>query len=75
MDPNAKNFGSALSQNLEKTGQLCLGQTTWSLYLGETDFSMAKSIPTARAGKILKVEAAGLVRGTETQIELSGHFL
>lgn len=74
IDANAKNFGAALSQNLEKTGELCLGQTTWPVEVTEMDVVMAKSIANAKAAQMRALESAGLASSAEAQVEMMGMF-
>jgi hypothetical protein len=72
LDPNAKNFGAALAQNLDKTGELCLGQTKWPVDVTDMDVVVGKSIPHSKAAQMRALEAAGLVSHAEAQVEMMG---
>ncbi|MBF6989470.1 hypothetical protein [Cupriavidus sp. IK-TO18] len=68
-DPNEKNFGAALSQYLEKKGELCLGFSKWPIDVTETDLRLEKTMPSGTAGRMAALERAGLVSSAMTEIE------
>lgn len=73
-DPSETNFGAALSQFLEKKGALCLNTRQWPAELSEMDLRLQTSMPSGRAGQMAALEAAGLVRGEESEVDIMGVF-
>jgi len=67
-DPNEKNFGAALSQYLEKKGELCLGFRKWPIDVSEADLRLQKTMPTGTANRMAALEQAGLVSSAMTEV-------
>lgn len=64
-DVNEKNFGAAISQYLDKKGDLCLAARPWPVDLTERDLSLQKTFQEGDAGQMAALEAAGLVKGED----------
>ncbi len=73
-DANEKNFGAAISQYLDKKGELCLSFGKWPVDVDEMDLSMQKNIPTGKAGQMEALAAVGLVSGTDTEVDVKLMF-
>jgi hypothetical protein len=73
-DANEKNFGAAISQYLEKKGDLCLGLNKWPIDVTEMDLRLQKNMPTGLAGKMESLAAVGLVSGVDAEIDQVGMF-
>lgn len=73
-DPSEKNFGAALSQYLDKKGELCLNTRRWPAELSEFDLRMHSSLPTSSASQMAALEAAGLTRSEESEVDVMGVF-
>lgn len=71
-DPNEKNFGAALTQYFEKKGDLCLNTKRWPLDLNEFDLRQQKTTPTSPSGQMAALEAVGLVKGADIEVEIMG---
>jgi hypothetical protein len=70
---NEKNFGMAVTQYVDKKGDLCLPPMTWPVDVYETDLRQQKLYPDGVAGQMAALEAAGLARGAD--MELPGTFV
>jgi hypothetical protein len=68
-DANEKNFSMAISQYLDKKGELCLELNNWPVDVSEMDLNMQKDRPTDKAGKMEALAAAGLVFGADTEVD------
>lgn len=64
-DPNKKNFGAAISQYLDKKGDLCLGLSKWPVDVTDADVRQEKFLPGGTAAKMNALAAAALVSGAE----------
>lgn len=73
-DANEKNFGAALTQYLDKKGELCLRLNKWPVDLSEMDVRLQKNLPTGTAGQMAALEAVGLVSGVDAEIDQIGMF-
>jgi len=73
-DANEKNFSAAISQYLDKKGELCLGVKKWPVDVTETDLSFQKIIPNGTAGQMAALAAVGLVSSTDIDVNQSGTF-
>lgn len=71
-DVNAKNFGAAISQYLDKKGELCLDLAKWPVDVPEWDWDEPKRLPTFSAGKMAALEAVGLAKSEVAEVEGSG---
>ncbi|MFC5473707.1 hypothetical protein [Paraherbaspirillum soli] len=71
-DANEKNFGAAIVQYLDKKGELCLNITKWPVDVNEMDLLLQKSMPTGTAGRMVALEAVGLAKGVDTELEGAG---
>jgi hypothetical protein len=69
---NAKNFGAAVTQYLERKGELCLDPIAWPVDVYETDLRQQKLYPDGVAGQMAALEAVGLAKGEETEIAANG---
>lgn len=73
-DPSAKNFGAAISQYLDKKGELCLRLNKWPVDLSEADMRMLKSLPTGEAAQMQALASIGLVTGVDAQVVPADNF-
>lgn len=73
-DANEKNFGAAISQYLDKKGDLCLRLNKWPVDVSEMDLRLQKTMPTGTAGQMEALAAVGLVSETDTEIDQIGIF-
>lgn len=73
-DANEKNFGAAISQYLDKKGELCLRLNKWPVDVTEMDLRMQKTMPTGTAGQMEALAAIGLASGTDTEVDQIGMF-
>lgn len=73
-DANEKNFGAAISQYLDKKGELCLQLNKWPVDVTEMDLRMQKTMPTGTAGQMEALAAIGLASGTDTEVDQIGMF-
>lgn len=73
-DANEKNFGVAISQYLDKKGELCLRLNKWPVDVSEMDLRMQKTMPTGTAGQMEALAAVGLVSETDTEVDQIGMF-
>lgn len=71
-DANEKNFGAAISQYLDKKGELCLRLNKWPVDVTEMDLRMQKTMPTGTAGQMEALAAIGLASGTDTEVDQIG---
>lgn len=71
-DANEKNFGAAITQHLDKKGELCLNLKKWPVDVSEMDLRMQKSMPTGTAGQMEALAAVGLVSGVDAEVEERG---
>lgn len=71
---NETNFGNAISQYLDQKGDLCLNMKKWPVDVSSMDLQMQKSFPTGTAGQMAALEAVGLVKGTDTEVDQIGAF-
>lgn len=74
-DVNEKNFGKAITQYLDKKGDLYVYINNWSaeewpIDLYEKDLNRQESTPHGIANQMAALEAAGLVRGEDTEVEI-----
>ena len=70
-DANEKNFGAAMNQYFEESGDLCLN-VSWPVDLSEMDLRLQKTMQAGRANQMAALEAAGLVKGADTEVEIMG---
>jgi len=68
-DPNEKNFGAAMNQYFEKKGDLCLGTEKWPVVVTKMDEIIAKSFPKGGLSRMEALQAVGLVRGEDVDME------
>ena len=73
-DVNEKNFGAAISQYLDKKGELCLGVDEWPFDVDKRDLEMQKTLPTGKAAQMEALASVGFVSGTDTEVEVKGWF-
>jgi hypothetical protein len=73
-DANEKNFGAAISQYLDKKGELCLGTNKWPVDVTEMDLRLQNTIPTGTAGQMEALTAVGLVSGVDAEVDQVGMF-
>lgn len=66
-DANEKNFGAALSQYLDKKGDLCLQLKDWPVEVSEMDLRLQETMPTGTAGQMAALKAVGLVSGVDVE--------
>lgn len=71
-DPNEKNFGVAMNQYFDKKGDLCLNTKKWPVEVTQMDQRMAKSLQTGSFARMEALQAAGLVRGEDVDVEIMG---
>ena len=71
-DANEKNFGAALTQYLEKKGELCLHTISFPVDLSETDIRLQGKQPGGIANEILALEAVGLAKAEDTEVQRNG---
>lgn len=67
---NEKNFGAAVGQYLDKKGELCLNITRWPVDVNGMDLRLQKTMPTGTAGRMASLEAVGLAKGEETEVDI-----
>ncbi|HEY0200584.1 MAG TPA: hypothetical protein VGC24_02705, partial [Burkholderiaceae bacterium] len=73
-DANEKNFGAAISQYLNKKGELCLRVDNWPVDVTEMDLRLQKTSPTGAAGRMEALAAIGLASGTDVEIDQVSMF-
>lgn len=71
-DANEKNFGAALTQYFDKKGDLCLNTKRWPVDLSEMDLRLQKTMQAGSANQMAALEAAGLVKGEDTEVDIMG---
>lgn len=71
-DANEKNFGAAMTQYFNKKGDLCLNTTRWPVDLSEMDLNLQKTMQTGTVNQMAALEAAGLVKGEDTEVDIMG---
>lgn len=71
-DANEKNFGAALTQYFDKKGDLCLNTKRWPVDLNEYDVRLQKTTATGPGGQMAALEAAGLVKGEDIEVDVMG---
>lgn len=71
-DANEKNFAAAMTQYFEKKGDLCLSTTRWPVAVSELDLRLQKTMPTGKANQMAALEAAGLVKGEDAEVDNVG---
>lgn len=71
-DANDRNFGAALTQYLDKKGDLCLDTRRWPVDVTEMDLRLQKTMHTGTAGQMAALEAVGLVKGEDTEVDIIG---
>jgi hypothetical protein len=71
-DANEKNFGVAMTQYFDKKGDLCLNTNRWPADLSELDLRLQESMPAGRANQMAALEAVGLVKGKDTEVDVMG---
>ncbi|MFV0476433.1 MAG: hypothetical protein ACK5ME_01210 [Parahaliea sp.] len=69
-DVSEKNFAAAMTQYLDVKGELCLGTTEWPADLSESDLKHK----TRQTRRMIALEAAGLVKGEDTEIDAVSLF-
>lgn len=62
---NAKNFGAAVTQFLDKKGELCLDPIHWPVDVYETDVRQQKLYPDGVAGQMAALESVGLAKSED----------
>jgi hypothetical protein len=65
---NEKNFGMAVTQYLDKKGDMCLDPVKWPVDVYEIDQRQQKLYPDGVAGQMAALEAAGLVRSEDVEV-------
>jgi hypothetical protein len=65
---NEKNFGIAVSQYLDKKGDMCLDPIAWPVDVYEIDLRQQKMYPDGVAGQMAALEAAGLAKGEDMAV-------
>jgi hypothetical protein len=65
---NEKNFGTAVSQFLEKKGEMCLAPVQWPVDVYEADLRQQKLYPDGVAGQMAALEAAGLAQAENVEL-------
>ena len=68
-DANEKNFSAAINQYFDKHGDLCLTLKKWPIDVTENDLTMQKSAPTWIAAQAAALQAAGLVSGSDAEVD------
>lgn len=71
-DANEKNFSAAMSQYFDKKGDLCLNTKLWPVDLSEMDLRLQKSMRPGSANQMAVLEAAGLVKSEDTEVDIMG---
>lgn len=71
-DANEKNFGGAMRQYFEKKGDRCLHTKTWPAEVSDMDQRLAKALQTGLAPRMSALQAAGLVRAEEIEVDIMG---
>lgn len=71
-DANEKNFGAAMTQYFDKKGDLCLNTKRWPVDLSEIDLRLQKTLQTGSANQMAALEAAGLVKGEDSEVDIIG---
>ena len=71
-DANEKNFGEAMTQYFDKKGDLCLNTKRWPVDLSEMDLRLQKTMQDGRTNQMAALEAAGLVKGEDTEVDIMG---
>lgn len=69
-DANEKNFGAAISQHLDKSGELCLRLDKWPVDVSE----MELRLQTGSVGQMEALAAIGLATGSDTEVDQIGMF-
>lgn len=70
---NDKNFAIAVTQFLDKKGEVCLDPVAWPVDVYETDLRQQKLYPDGVAGQMAALETAGLAKGAD--MSLPGTFV
>lgn len=73
-DANEKNFGAAITQSLARQGHLCLRLHRWPVDVTEMDVRMEKFSSVGTSGAMKALASAGLVTGTDTEVEQTSLF-
>jgi hypothetical protein len=73
-DANEKNFGKAISQYLDKKGELCLRLNRWPVDVSGMDLDLQKSLPTGTARRMEALAAVGLATETDVEMDQIGPF-
>ncbi|MBW3779587.1 hypothetical protein GL272_22205 [Aeromonas veronii] len=68
-DANEENFSAAINQYFDKHGDLCLTLKKWPIDVTENDLTMQKSAPTWIAAQAAALQAAGLVSGSDAEVD------
>lgn len=71
-DANEKNFSAAMTQYFDKKGDLCLNTKRWPVDLSEMELRWQKTSQAGSANQMAALEAAGLVKGEDTEVEVMG---
>ncbi|WP_253901053.1 hypothetical protein [Stenotrophomonas maltophilia] len=71
-DANERNFGAAMTHYFDRKGALCLNINRWPIDLSEMDFRLQKTMEAGSVSKMAALEAAGLVRGEDTEVDRVG---
>lgn len=66
-DANEKNFGAAISQYLDKKGDLCLDLSKWPVDVTDAEVRQEKFLPGGTAAKMNALASVGLVSGAEVE--------
>lgn len=67
LDPNETNFGAAISQYLDKKGDLCFGPKQWPVDVTPLEVRMARNSPTGLPAQMAALEAIGLATSENVQ--------
>lgn len=71
-DANDKNFGAALTRYFDTKGDLCLNTKRWPVDLSEMDLRLQGTMQAGSANQMAALEAAGLVKGEDTEVDIMG---
>src|SRR6218665_3199535 len=71
-DANEKKLGAALTQDFDKKGNIFLKTKRWPVDINEYDVRLQKTTATGPGGQMAALEAAGLVKGEDIEVDVMG---
>lgn len=73
-DANENNFSVAISDYLDKDGDICLNIKEWPVDLSTMDIKLKDGSKSSKANQMSALESAGLVKSNEVEVEETGYF-